>query len=157
MVLGALTGLLAYGVVAKARTEAQPVPVKSNYFPATPAYQLPGSKGLNRDKHPDPNKYGRPSDTRNGRGWVPRIEVKSIVSMQRKWPVNSEVWRELDREQQIRSKLNKPWGDSTWLLKSPLFCANNRRYGPRILTRVDNVTVGTLKDGSSFVSFEKSD
>ncbi len=152
MVLGPIAGLLAAGVVAKSKVSAVPAPGISgkSYFPVNDAYKQ--TRGVNRDKHPDPNKFGRASDIKNNRLWVPTIPVKDLVSMRHKWPVNSETWQRLDKETQLqRQRGNPPWGDGTWLLKSPLFCGNNRRFGPRINSRVDSLTIGSLKDGSLFV------
>lgn len=112
----------------------------SDNFPASSGYEVPGSQGL-RDKHRNPFKFGKPSDFTNNKLYVPKIDVSDLTSFRHKWPATQEVYNQSYEETQVISKFGNGFGMGTWLLKNPLFCANNRRFGPRPMLKVDNLAV----------------
>lgn len=114
----------------------KPSPVLgSESYPSAPAVNNKNSSI--RDKHRDPQRFGQDSMIRNNKFPVPSMNVKGLVTMNSKWPMNKEEWRlaysakAYDVYQGPTSRI-----DSLFRLKSPLFNGNDRRFNPAQVLRV---------------------
>lgn len=103
--------------------------VASQDFPSKPAVSNPNSSI--RDKHNDPSRFGQSAMTRNNKYVVPRMNVKGLVTINSKWPLNQEEYNLAYSAKAFGIFAGAEGSiNSMMRLKSPLFNGNDRRFNP---------------------------